>query len=391
MLEKIFDLKIITAEFLREKTALLRVDLNVPLQNGQIADEFKLNVLLPTFNLIFKNATKCIILTHLGRPKGPCQELSTQNLLPWFAKNNLDVSFSRTIQEALSRSSKIIMLENLRFFSQEESPSQEFASELSALGEVFIFDAFGSIHRNATSINLLARQFDQKHRFIGPLVANELRQLYNFKESNFRPYTIVLGGSKLEKLELIGQLIDLDSRNRPDTILVGGFLAAWLLSSFEGLQVKLHLEQISSKKGVSLLCPVDFISLDDFGKAKVINFDEIEGSLQRFNLIDIGPKSISLFAEILDKSKKAFINGTMGKFEQKEAIKGTLKILNSMKNISNFGGMVGAGGGDCLRAIHEFGFSQNFGALSSGGGASLKFLATDFNGWKQFPGLLNFL
>ena len=387
MLDKIMALKVIDQACLRGKNVLLRADLNVPIENGQIKDDFKLQALVSTLELVAKFASRCVILTHLGRPEKESSELSTKNLVGWFAENGFNVEFAKTVDEAKNSKSKIIILENLRFFEGEEFLSQEFADQLAELGEFFVFDAFGFIGRKTTSTSLLPKKFDDDKKFIGLLVAKELEAFYQFKSNDLRPYSLLFGGAKLQKLELIEQIIFLNSAQRPNKILIGGFLAAWFYSSFEGIQVRIHFEEICLKRSVSLILPLDFVYFDENGIKRVIRTEKLNWSENQFKFVDIGPESVALFCRVLSESRKLFCNGTMGLFEQNGAEVGTNSVLGTISNVSKNDGIVAAGGGDTLRAICALGLYDSFNFLSSGGGASLTVLGKDFNSWKNLPGI----
>lgn len=388
MIEEITGLKIIDSSNLRGKTVLLRVDLNVPLEKGKIKDDFKLRVLIPTFNLVFQQARGCVILTHLGRPEKDTPELSTKNLIAWFGENGFSVEFAKTIEAARNSSAKIILLENLRFFKGEEFLSHDFAQELAELGELFVFDAFGFIHRKTSSTSLLPLKFEQSKKFIGPLVARELEALAGFKKNLSRPYALLVGGAKLQKLEQIKEFIFLPPADRPNKILIGGFLAGWFYSSLEGIQVRIHFQEICSKNSVSMILPTDFIYFDERGTKQCLRAEKIDWTNKTMQLIDLGPESMAMFCRVLSESEKIFCNGTMGLFEQSGASDGTFAVLKAMSTVFRRGGTVAAGGGDTLRAIKLLGLNEDFNFLSSGGGASLATLGAPLGTWKNLPGLL---
>lgn len=341
---------------------MLRADFNVPMEDGKLVDDFKLRALLPTLELIYKNSKKCIILTHFGRPKNQDPNLSTKPLADWLCAHNFDVGFAHKIDQIKTIDNKFVLLENLRFFDGEDSGDESFAKSLAELGDIFVFDAFGVSHRKTASTTKLPKLFDSEQKFIGLLMAKEVDALTKFVKSPLRPYSIVMGGVKLEKTDLIKSFVNLPCELRPDNILIGGGLANKLMDDPEGKKLHEELLVMSQQNSVQLVLPTDFVERKD-----------------------IGSESIAKFGQIISESRRVFCNGTMGVFEEPGFEAGTREVLRKICEVSK-SGMTVAGGGDCVRAVHKFGLELGFSFVSTGGGATLAFLTkNDFGQSAKTP------
>ena len=387
---------------LRSRTVIVRCDLNVPISEGEITDDGRIRASLTTIRELRDAGAKVVLISHLGRPKGEPEE--RYSLRPVAARMGellgAPVEFvGETVGAAASAAAAalgdgdVILLENLRFnageTSKSESEREAFAAQLAEMGDAFISDGFGVVHRRQASVYELAKLLPSA---AGRLVAAELEVLKRLTESPERPYAVVLGGSKVsDKLGVISHLIE-----RVDTILIGGgmlftFLAAQghrvassLLEEDQLDTVRGYLRDAEAR-GVRIVLPSDVVVAEAFAADaahEVVPADEIEGSSFGASGIglDIGPDSAAAFSEIIRESRTVFWNGPMGVFEMAAFSNGTREVARALTETDGF---TVVGGGDSAAAVRALGFSDDqFGHISTGGGASLEFLEG-----KQLPGL----
>jgi phosphoglycerate kinase len=384
------------------KTVLVRCDLNVPLKDGVITDDGRVRASLPTLNALIHEGARVVIVSHLGRPEGaPDEKYSlapvAQRLSELLGKG---VTFAKDTVGSAAQSAvdnlkdgEVALLENLRFnpgeASKDAAERLAFAQKLADLGDAFISDGFGVVHRKQASVYELAGLLPSA---AGTLIATELDVLDKLTESPERPYTVVLGGSKVsDKLGVIGHLLP-----RVDTLLIGGgmlftFLAALghkvgssLLEADQLEVVKGYLAQ-AKELGVTIVLPTDVVVASKFGadaEVVVTAADSIEETpFGSSGLgLDIGPETAANFASIIAASKTVFWNGPMGVFELAPFAAGTKAVAQALTEVDGLGVV---GGGDSAAAVRALGFSDDqFGHISTGGGASLEFLEG-----KHLPGL----
>jgi len=384
------------------KLVIVRCDLNVPLKDGQITDDGRVRASIPTLNALINQGAKVVVISHLGRPEGaPDAKYSlapvAQRLSELLGK---PVTFAKDTvgsgaQDAVSglQDGDVALLENLRFnpgeTSKDEAERQAFAAKLAAFGDAFVSDGFGVVHRKQASVYELAKALPSA---AGQLIATELDVLDRLTENPERPYAVVLGGSKVsDKLGVIGHLLP-----RVDSLLIGGgmlftFLAA--LGHKVGSSL-LEADQIDTVKGylatakelgVEIVLPRDVVVASKFGadaEHVVRPIDGIEdtdwGSAGLG--LDIGPETGTLFGEYIRRSRTVFWNGPMGVFELAPFAAGTKAVAQALTEVDGLGVV---GGGDSAAAVRALGFSDDqFGHISTGGGASLEFLEG-----KHLPGL----
>jgi phosphoglycerate kinase len=384
------------------KRVLLRVDFNVPLHDGVITDEGRIRAALPTIETLIKLGARVLVCSHLGRPEGSVKpeyslapvarrlsELLGQEVS--FAADTIGSS-AREVANALVPGG-VAVLENLRFAEAETSKDQEsrmtFASQLAELADVFVSDGFGVVHRKHASVFELAKLLPSA---AGLLVEAEVKVLEALTRSDSKPYTVVLGGSKVsDKLAVIGSLLP-----KIDNLVVGGgmlftFLAAKghkvaasLLEQDQIPVVKQYMEQ-ASNLGVKIILPTDIRMASKFSADAEVEIAPSEALDQtRFGDsgigLDIGPESELAFAKVVEQSKVCFWNGPMGVFEMEQFASGTRAIASALTKVQ---GLSVVGGGDSAAAVRALGFSEgNFGHISTGGGASLEYLEG-----KSLPGL----
>ena len=379
------------------KRVLVRSDLNVPLEGTTITDDGRIRASVPTIKVLADAGAKVVVVAHLGRPKGePDPQYS---LAPVAARLGellgAEVAFATdTVGESATSvveglgDGQVALLENVRFnageTSEEDFDRETFAAELAALADVFVSDGFGVVHRKQASVYDIAKLLPSA---LGGLVANEIDVLKRLTETPERPYVVVLGGSKVsDKLGVIDNLLD-----KADKLLIGGgmvytFLKAQgnevgesLLEEDQVLTVLGYLER-AEEIGVELLLPTDVVVADSFGdeeSARVVAANAIPAESLG---LDIGPESSEAYAAALEGAKTVFWNGPMGVFEQPAFAEGTRAVAEALTTVD---GLTVIGGGDSAAAIRQLGFADDqFGHISTGGGASLEYLEG-----KTLPGI----
>ena len=387
---------------LEGKRVIVRCDLNVPLRDGVITDDGRVRASLPTLNALINAGARVVVCSHLGRPAGePDAQYSlepvAQRLSELLGK---PVAFARdtvgeSAQSAVSEldNGGVVVIENLRFnpgeTAKDDATRQAFASELAQLGDALVSDGFGVVHRKQASVYDLAELLPSA---AGLLIAAELDVLDRLTENPERPYTVVLGGSKVsDKLGVISHLLP-----RVDRILVGGgmlftFLAAQGHAVASSLLEKDQLDTVrgylaeAAERGVEIVVPTDVVVAASFAADaahEVVAADAIEQSSFGASGIglDIGPDTAATFAEAIRGSKTVFWNGPMGVFEFPAFAAGTRAVAQALTEVDGLGVV---GGGDSAAAVRQLGFADDqFGHISTGGGASLEFLER-----KKLPGL----
>lgn len=377
-----------------DKRVILRCDLNVPLKNGQITDPGRIIASLPTIELIRKKAASVVIIAHLGRPKnGFSSELSLTPVANRLGEMLKDVvSCATDIQEAkrlaAARPGTVVLLENIRFFpeetSKDDSERMAFARELATLGDIYVGDGFGAVHRKHASVYDLPQLLPH---CAGRLIYAEMRILNTLATDPDRPYGVILGGAKVsDKIGVINNLL-----NRVDILAIGGGMAFTFLAALDKEigkslvdreQIPQVRELISRAKqlDVQLLLPEDVVVAPAFASdspATIVSVDEIPADQLG---LDIGPRSAQRYAKALENCRTVFWNGPMGVFEFPAFAEGTRVIAQALADLP---GLSVIGGGDSAAAIRLLGFDdEQFGYISTGGGASLEFLEG-----KELPGI----
>lgn len=387
---------------LEGKRVIVRCDLNVPLKDGVITDDGRVRASLPTLKTLIEAGTRVIVCSHLGRPDGspdpqyslePVAKRLSELLGTAVAFASDTVGESADAAVAALGNGEVVVIENLRFnageTSKDEGSRQEFAARLAELGDALVSDGFGVVHRKQASVYELAQLLPSA---AGLLIATELDVLDRLTENPERPYTVVLGGSKVsDKLGVISHLLP-----RVDRILVGGgmlftFLAAQGHAVASSLLEKDQLDTVrgylaeATERGVEIVLPTDVVVAESFSADAVhetVAADAIEQS--SFGAagigLDIGPDTASAFADAIRSSKTVFWNGPMGVFEFPAFAAGTRAVAQALTEVDGLGVV---GGGDSAAAVRQLGFTDDrFGHISTGGGASLEFLEG-----KKLPGL----
>ncbi|HOJ07181.1 MAG: phosphoglycerate kinase [Ignavibacteriota bacterium] len=371
------------------KRVLVRVDFNVPLdENLNITDDIRISESLPTIKKIISENGKAILMSHLGRPKGgPNPKYSLKptakrlsELLGKEVKLAPDCIGKETKAMVDSmQNGDVLVLENVRFHPEEEKNDPEFAKQLAELGDVFINDAFGSAHRAHASTEGVTKFI--KICAAGYLMQKELDYLGSAIANPKRPYTAILGGSKISgKIDVINNLLD-----KVDTLIVGGGMAFTFYkaegkeigtSLLEAEKIDLAKEVLENvkKSGVKFLLPVDVVAASEFkndSPSVVVNVDSIPADKMG---LDIGPETVKLFSAEIAKAKTIVWNGPMGVFEMDNFAKGTNAVAQALADATAKGAITVIGGGDSAAAITKAGLKDKVSHVSTGGGASLEFL-----------------
>lgn len=372
------------------KKILVRVDFNVPLnENRNITDDKRIVASLPTINAISNNGGKCILMSHLGRPKGEknikyslnvvadrLSELIGRKVI--FANDCIGEETNRLISEM--KNGDILLLENLRFYKEEEKNDMEFAKKLASYGDVFVNDAFGTAHRAHASTEGITHFI--KDCAAGFLMQKELKYLLSAIDNPIRPLIAILGGSKISgKIDVLENLL-----NIADTILIGGGMMFTFFKAM-GLEIgkslleedKIDLAkdvlQKAKEKNKNFILPLDMIitdKIDESSDTKTIDFDKMTDT--EWIGVDIGPKTIEKFKEEILKGKTIIWNGPMGVFEINKFAKGTIAIAEVLAEATSKGAITIIGGGDSASAIAKANLQDKVTHVSTGGGASLELL-----------------
>ncbi len=376
----------------KDKKVIMRVDFNVPLEGENITDDSRIVLSLETIKYILdKGAKKLILMSHLGRPKGkvveslrmdPVAKRLSELLSEEVEKLNdcIGEEIKKTIEATDKR---VILLENLRFYPQEERGDEDFAKELASLGEIYVNDAFGTAHRAHASTTVVAKFLPS---CIGFLMEKEINYLSQIVINPQKPFVAILGGAKVsDKIGLIGNLLD-----KVDRILIGGAMAYTFLRSqsievgasrVEEDKVDLAKEILNKAKdkGVEILLPLDHLCVEDIEKPQTAKITEENFIPSGFIGVDIGPKTIEKYKEALGDAKTVLWNGPLGIFEKEDYSQGTREIALCLSGLK---ATVVVGGGDSASAAKKFGVKDKLTHVSTGGGASLEFLEG-----KELPGL----
>lgn len=374
---------------LKGKRVLMRVDFNVPLENGKVADDKRIRAALPTIKYITNAEGKLILMSHLGRPKGKrVPELSLQPCVAVLSAllgkrvKFVDDCIGEAVETAVESLGEgdILLLENLRYYPQETENDQDFAAKLAQLGDVYVNDAFGTAHRAHASTEGVTHHIPQSAA--GYLMMKELDYLGGVLADPVKPFVAILGGAKISgKIDIISNLLP-----RVDNIIIGGGMAYTFFKA-QGKEIgkslleedKIDLaKELLAQGGQKIILPVDCMVSDTFdfaarriGALKEVAADGI--SPNEFSL-DIGPKSIETFGSIISAAKTVVWNGPMGVFEIEETARGTYAIANALAEATARGATTVIGGGDSASAIHKAGVADKVSHVSTGGGASLEFM-----------------
>ena len=376
---------------IKGKRALVRVDVNVPLdENKNVTDDTRIRAILPTVNALTDKGAKVILMAHLGRPKGEWnEEFSLSPVAKYLSKVlGKEVLFVSTPVgqgaekdlEAL-QDGQVALLENIRFYKAEEAKDDDmtFANELAKLGDFYVNDAFGAAHRNHTSTAKLAKVL--KPAVSGLLMEKELNALGGLLANPERPFTAIVGGAKVStKIGVLENLLD-----KVDNMIIGGGMAYTFVKANGGkigtsiceddqMETAKAIEAKAKAKGVKLVLATDVMVTNDFsgnGENKIVDVTNIPDG---FEGVDAGPETQKSFADVIKSSKTILMNGPVGAFENPVFANGTKAVLKAIVEATANGSTSVIGGGDSVSAAKKFAKAENFTHVSTGGGASLEFI-----------------
>lgn len=374
----------------KNKRVLIRVDFNVPLDhNRQITDDTRIRESLPTINKVLSDGGSVILMSHLGRPKGGFEnDYSLTPIVPRLTKLlGRTIIFTRDLfgpktKEVCSKLNpgEIVLLENLRFYPEEEGASEQFAKELASLGDVYINDAFATSHREHTSTAVIAKFFP-KAKYFGHLMKSELENLDHILHNGQSPFTAIIGGAKVStKIMIIRNLV-----NKVDNLIIGGGMAFTFIKALGGQvgeslieedrlpEVK-EMVQEMMLKGVNLYIPTDAIISDAFSDDANVKESPADKIKPGWMGLDIGKKSCRRFAEIINQSQTILWNGPMGVFELQNFKQGTKAVAIAVASATISGSYSLIGGGDSVAAVNMYNLADQISYVSTGGGAMLEYI-----------------
>jgi len=381
------------------KKALIRVDFNVPLDaDFNITDDKRITAALSTITKILKDGGSVILMSHLGRPKdGPTNKYSLKHIVAHLSTLlGTNVAFAddcigEQAQELANNLEigGVLLLENLRFYKEEEKGDEAFAQKLAQLGDVYVNDAFGTAHRAHASTAIIAKFFPNS-KYFGYLMGSELANAEKVLNNPDRPFTAIMGGAKVsDKILLIEKLLD-----KVDNLIIGGGMAYTFAKAQGGeigtslleadkQELSLQLIEKAKAKGVNLILPLDTVIADKFAN-DANKKDVLTGEIPKDWMgLDIGPKTIILFNEVIKNSKTLLWNGPMGVFEMENFEQGTKAVADAVVAATNNNHAFSLiGGGDSAAAVAKFGLEEQVSYVSTGGGALLEYMEG-----KELPGV----
>ncbi len=380
------------------KRALIRVDFNVPLNEDQeVTDTTRIEAAKPSIIKVLEDGGSVILMSHLGRPKGAVNpKLSLSHIVDTASEIiGVNVKFvadcvGEEVREAVTalKPGEILLLENLRFYAEEESGEIEFSKQLSEWGDIYVNDAFGTAHRAHASTTIIARFFPDNKCF-GSLLSKEILAIDKVLSSGEKPVTAILGGAKVSsKITIIENILD-----AIDHLIIGGGMTYTFIKAQGGeigdsiceldkLELATSLLEKAKEKGVTVHLPVDVLAADEFSndaEIKTTGVDQIPAGWQG---LDVGPKTLEHFKSVILESKTILWNGPVGVFEMSNFAQGTIAMGTFVEEATKYGAFSLVGGGDSVAAVKQFGFADKVSYVSTGGGAMLESLEG-----KTLPGI----
>ena len=381
------------------RKAVVRVDFNVPLdEQFRITDDTRITATIPTIKKIIGDGGAAILMSHLGRPKdGPTDKYSLRHLVPHLSKLlGVPVQFAADCigQEAVDKAAalkngEVLLLENLRFYKDEEKGTESFAQKLSKLGNIYVNDAFGTAHRAHASTAVIARFFAPENRVFGLVMEGEVKSAEKVLKSNEKPFTAIIGGAKVsDKILILENLLETAT-----DIIIGGGMAYTFEKACGGkvgnslvendrVETARELMKKAEAKGVCIHLPSDSIIADKFSEDANISSALSNTIPDGWMGLDIGALACDSFKKVILKSKTILWNGPMGVFEMQKFQHGTKAVAQAVAEATGNGAFSLVGGGDSVAAVNQFGFSDKVSYVSTGGGALLEY----FEG-KELPGI----
>jgi len=371
------------------KKAIIRVDFNVPLdENFNVTDANRIEAAKPTIDAIIADGGSVILMSHLGRPKGKEDKYSLRHIVAKVAEVlGVNVQFASDCRGEIATNAaknlkpgEVLLLENLRFYAEEEAGAESFAKELASLGDIYVNDAFGTAHRAHASTTIIA-EFFPNHKCFGLLLAKEIESLNRVLKNSVKPVTAVLGGSKVSsKITVIENILD-----KVDHMIIGGGMTFTFIKALGGKigdsiceddkqELALEILQLAKEKNVHIHIPIDVVAADSFSNdanTQIVDVREIPDGWQG---LDAGPKSLANFKEVIMNSKTILWNGPLGVFEMENFANGTIELGNYIAESTANGAFSLVGGGDSVAAVKQFGLEEKMSYVSTGGGAMLEML-----------------
>ena len=395
--EKIFSMRTLAKQDFSNQRAVVRVDFNVPIDDEfHVTDSSRITAAKETIDYILKQGGSCVLISHLGRPKGKDPKLSLINIVKKVEEIlGVSVSFFPDCVGAEAEKAtadlqpgSVMLMENLRFYAEETAGDLAFAEGLSKLGDCYVNDAFGTAHRAHASTTIIA-QFFNENKFFGLLLENEVKAIEKVMKSGEKPVIAILGGAKVSsKITIIENMLD-----KIDHLIIGGGMV-YTFAKAQGGSVgqsiceedycdyALELLKKAKAKGVEVHLPTDVIIADDFSNdanQKVCKVGEIPDDWEG---LDAGPDTLKSFEDVVMKSKTILWNGPLGVFEFENFSKGTIALGEHIAKSTAAGAFSLVGGGDSVSAVKQFGFEDKMSYISTGGGAMLESLEG-----KTLPGI----
>ncbi|GGC81271.1 phosphoglycerate kinase [Flavobacterium lutivivi] len=373
----------------KDKKAIIRVDFNVPLDdNFNVTDTNRIEAAKPTIDKIIADGGSVILMSHLGRPKGKEEKYSLKHIVsktaevlknPVIFVDDCRGVHAKNAVDSL-KPGEILLLENLRFYAEEEAGDVEFSKELASFGDIYVNDAFGTAHRAHASTTIIA-QFFPENKCFGLLLAKEIDSLNRVLNNSVKPVTAVLGGSKVSsKITVIENILD-----KVDHMIIGGGMTFTFVKALGGnvgdsicendkLDLALDILAKAKAKNVQIHIPVDVVAANSFSndaETKIVDVRHIPDGWQG---LDAGPKSLENFRKVINESKTILWNGPLGVFEMENFAKGTITLGDYIAEATANGAFSLVGGGDSVAAVKQFGLEPKMSYVSTGGGAMLEML-----------------
>ena len=379
------------------KKALIRVDFNVPLdKNLTVTDATRIEAAKPTIIKVLEDGGSCVLMSHLGRPKNKENEFSLKHIVNaasdilGVAVKFVDDCIGDKVEEAVSKlqPGEILLLENLRYYPEEESGAVDFAEKLSKWGDVYINDAFGTAHRAHASTTVVA-QFFPENKCFGHLLASEIENVNKVLNDSQKPVTAIVGGAKVSsKITIIENILD-----KVDHLIIGGGMAFTFIKAQGGTignslveddkqELALEILKKAKQKNVQVHVPTDTVIADAFANEAETKVCDIYKIPEGWMGLDAGPETQKQFAEVIQNSKTILFNGPVGVFEMPNFSKGTIAVCEAIATATQNGAFSLVGGGDSVSAVKQFGFEDKVSYVSTGGGAMLEMLEG-----KTLPGI----
>ena len=381
----------------KNKKALIRVDFNVPLNEAlEVTDSTRILAAKNTIIKVLEDGGSCVLMSHLGRPNGIEEIFSLKHIVDKVSEIiGVQVRFcedciGENAEKAVAElgNGELLLLENLRFHKEEKAGDEQFAKELSNLGDIYINDAFGTAHRAHASTTVIAKYFPGNKCF-GMLLASEIANINKVLTHSEKPVTAIIGGAKVSsKITIIESILD-----KIDHIIIGGGMAFTFIKAQGGSigsslveddkqEMALSILKIAKEKNVKVHLPVDAIIADQFSNDATIKTEAINTIPEGWMGLDVGPKTNDIFSEVILNSKTVLWNGPVGVFELKKFATGTVSLGNAIAEATENGTFSLVGGGDSVAAVKQFNLSDKVSYVSTGGGAMLEMLEG-----KTLPGI----